>query len=98
MLHQFGLIDVNTKKYKESGSVIVSLPDGYDKKLLLMVGDGLTQARSTRLKQLVEEDCLNYREQQSNLHVIKKALNRIINCPGDLHGQFHVMATIYHFF
>lgn len=97
MIHQFGLFDVNTKKYKESGFLIVSLPNGYNKKLLLMVGDGLTQARSTRLKQLVGEGCSNYQEQRSNLHVIKKALNRVINCPGDLHGQFHVMASIYHF-
>ena len=31
------------------------------------------------------------------MHVAKIAMDQVVNCLGDLHGQFHIMADIYHF-
>ena len=91
LLTIFGLLQI--KNYRT-----ISLPDNYENKVLLLVGDGLSQSRLMGLKCAVEEGSYNINQRRKNLNVIRKALHQVINCPGDLHGQFHVMRTIYYFF
>ena len=83
----FGLVQHSNTGDKDDIMVSdVSLGTNYNNRLLLMVGDGLSQTRLRGLCRSLEEETYNYSRRQLALNVFKQALRRVVNCTGDLHG------------
>jgi hypothetical protein len=73
-------------------------PANVQQRNLILVGDGLTNTRLSRLKEIVKTKIrsFSYRKYYKAMKKINAALNQIIIIPGDLHGGcFHFMKPVY---
>ena len=77
----------------------VKLAEGYERKWLMLVGDGLTQMRVKTFSDLVQQSSYSFGEQQKTFEVLRHALGQVVHVTGDLHGgQFHFLSAIYTLF
>ena len=74
----------------------LELAPGYNKRWMMLVGDGLTQVRIRTFIDMIETSCYNFGESQRAVEMIKHAMGQVIHVTGDLHGGlFHFLSAIY---
>ena len=107
MLLAYGILEIksdndNNNNSEEEATDIVhklQLCDGYEKRYLLIVGDGLTQIRIDTFRELIEESSYRFGKRYEISNILTNAMNQIIPLPGDLHGGcFHFLGAIYTLF
>ena len=76
----------------------LELEDGWEKRTMMFVGDGLTMARIKSFDELLNTSPMKYTMKHEKAHVLRKALSRVVVVTGDLHGCFHCLMPVYSLF
>ena len=86
LLH--GIIETSGESNDEQQTI--KLTPNYNDKYLMLVGDGLSQARVKTFEQLIEKSSCRFDIQHKMSTVLQEAFGQVINVTGDLHsGCFH---------
>ena len=74
----------------------MKLGKDWDKRHLILFGDGLSQVRARSFNNLITDSSNHFGTQQTMSTVLKKALSRVVHVTGDLHGSnFHFLSAVY---
>ena len=76
----------------------LELEDGWDKRTMMFVGDGLTMARFKTFDDLINNSTMNFAMRHKKKIMFRKALSRVVVVTGDLNGCFHALMTVYSLF
>ena len=99
LLALYGILEKTTQTSEEGNPKGLQLAEGYDKRYLVIVGDGLSQVRARTFSNLMQECSNSFGDKHEKSIMIQKALNQIIHVPGDLHGGcFHFLSAVYTLF
>ena len=76
----------------------LELEDGWDKRTMMFVGDGLTMARFKTFDDLINNSAMNFAMRHEKKIMFRKALSRVVVVTGDLHGCFYALMAVYSLF
>lgn len=77
----------------------MTLGKDWNKRHLILFGDGLSQVRARSFDNLIRDSSNHFGPQQSMRTILKKALSRVVHVTGDLHGgNFHFLSAVYTMF
>jgi hypothetical protein len=95
----FGLL-VPTVSTAIQGKVqAVQLPADYQKRWLVLVGDGLSQMRLQAFKDMLHTSSYSFEKWYEMAQLLSKALDQCVALPGDLHGGgFHFLVVVYNLY
>ena len=99
LLVLFGILELQSNEGAEGNVRGIRLADGYDKRYLMLVGDGLSQIRVRTFVEMIGDQCYDLGQEHESTVMIRKALGQIINVTGDLHGGcFHFLQAVFNLF
>ena len=78
----------------------LELKEGWDKRTMMFVGDGLTMARMKSFGKLLNINCVVYAARRyEKAMMLRKTMRRVVVATGYLHGcRFHVLMSVYSLF
>ena len=76
----------------------LELEDGWEKRTMMFVRDGLTMARIKSFDELLSSSPMEYTMKHEKAVILRKALSRVVVVTGDLHGCFHCLMPVYSLF
>ena len=96
LLALFGIMEGQTYEGEHGCVKELELAENYQKRYLVVVGDGLSQMRARTFNELIEDSSYSFGAQHETTAKVAKGMQQIIHVPGDLHGGcFHFLSAIY---
>ena len=97
-LIMFGILKPMSHNGTQGDPKHLELEDGWEKRMMMFVGDGLTMARIKSFDELLNTSPMNYTMKHEKARILQKALSRVVVVTGDLHGHFHCLMPVYSLF
>ena len=96
LLALFGIMEGQTYEGEHGSVKELQLAENFEKRYLVIVGDGLSQMRARTFNNLIEDSAYSFGDQHETTAKVAKDMQQIIHVPGDLHGGcFHFLSAIY---
>ena len=96
LLALFGIMEGQTYEGEHGSVRELELAKHFEKRYLVIVGDGLSQMRARTSNDLIEDSAYSFGQQHEMTAKVAKGMQQIIHVPGDLHGgSFHFLSAIY---
>ena len=92
-LVMFGILKLTGDQGTEGN--LNDIEDGWEKRTMMFVGDGLTMARMKSFDELLNTSCMGHAKQYEKALMLRKAMSHVVVVTGDLHGCFHFLMSIY---
>ena len=97
-LIMFGILKPMSHDGTQGDPKHLELEEGWEKRTMMFVGDGLTMARIKSFDELLNTSTMNYTMKHEKARILRKALSRVVVITGDLHGCFHCLMPVYSLF
>ena len=94
-LVMFGILKLTGDQGTEGNLNDIELADGWEKRMMIFVGNGLTMARMKSFDELLNTSCMGHAKQYEKALMLRKAMSHVVVVTGDLHGCFHFLMSIY---
>lgn len=97
-LIMFGILKPLSHDGTQGDPKHLELEDGWEKRTMMFVGDGLTMARIKSFDDLLSSSRMEYTMKHEKAAILQKALSRVVVVTGNLHGCFHCLSPVYSLF
>ena len=97
-LIMFGILKPTNNDGTQGDPNHLELNDGWEKRQVMFVGDGLTMARVKSFEDHINNTCIGFAKRHEKAIMLRKAMSRVIIVTGDLHGCFHCLMSVYSIF
>ncbi len=95
----FGLLVPKDSTAIQGNVSAVALPADYQKRWLVLVGDGLSQMRLQAFKDMLDTSSYSFEKRYEMAQLLSKALDQCVALPGDLHGGgFHFLVVVFNLY